>query len=68
MEEILVCVAMTVVIYAFMFVAYKKGWYGSIRNRILNISEACRKQWRETMPGRSSKSRSGFLKEVSWTV
>lgn len=26
MEEILVCVAMTVVIYAFMIVAYKKGW------------------------------------------
>ncbi len=26
MEEILVCVALTVVIYAFMIVAYKKGW------------------------------------------
>jgi len=26
MEEILVCLGMTVVIYAFMIVAYKKGW------------------------------------------
>jgi hypothetical protein len=26
MEEILVCVAMTVTIYAFMIVAYKKSW------------------------------------------
>jgi hypothetical protein len=26
MEEILVCLAMTVIIHAFMIVAYKKGW------------------------------------------
>jgi hypothetical protein len=26
MGEILVCVVMTIVIYAFMIVAYKKGW------------------------------------------
>ncbi len=26
MEEILVCVAMTVTIFAFMIVAYRKGW------------------------------------------
>jgi hypothetical protein len=26
LEEILVCVAMTVTIFAFMIVAYQKGW------------------------------------------
>jgi hypothetical protein len=26
MEEILICLALTVAIYAFMIVAYKKGW------------------------------------------